>query len=52
MDGVRPAGALVQKALSGSMSSIRLFFRIRKPGSFSLVDVYLDLAAGHTIRVF
>jgi len=53
MDGVRSVGALVQKAFSGiHVIDPDIFPLIRQSGKFSMVDVYLDLAAGHTIRGF
>ena len=48
-----PGAALVQKAFSGiHVIDPALFPLIRQSGKFSMVDVYLDLAAGHTIRGF
>ena len=53
MGGGASAGALVQKAFSGiHVIDPALFPLIRQSGKFSMVDVYLDLAAGHTIRGF
>lgn len=48
-----PGVALVQKAFSGiHVIDPAIFPLIRQTGKFSMVDVYLDLAAGHTIRGF
>jgi N-acetyl-alpha-D-muramate 1-phosphate uridylyltransferase len=50
----RPAGAnLRQKAFSGiHIIDPAIFELIRTEGKFSMVDVYLDLAANHSIRGF
>jgi len=46
-------GALVQKAFSGiHVIDPALFPLIGRQGKFSMVDLYLDLAAAHTIRGF
>jgi NDP-sugar pyrophosphorylase family protein len=48
----RPIGAVpVQKAFSGiHVIDPAIFPLITREGKFSMVDLYLDLAAGHTIR--
>lgn len=50
----RPAnGPLIQKAFSGiHVIDPAIFPLIDREGKFSMVDLYLDLAAGHTIRGF
>jgi NDP-sugar pyrophosphorylase family protein len=51
---VRAAGGeLVQKAFSGiHVIDPAIFPLIGREGKFSMVDLYLDLAAGHPIRAF
>lgn len=50
---VRPAQPLLQKAFSGvHVISPRLLPLIQQTGKFSMVDVYLSLAAAHDIRAF
>ena len=47
----RPAAASVQKAFSGiHVIDPSIFFLMTMEGKFSMVDVYLELAAGHSIR--
>lgn len=49
----RPADAPRQKAFSGiHVIDPGIFPLIRRTGKFSMVDLYLDLAADHTIRGF
>jgi MurNAc alpha-1-phosphate uridylyltransferase len=50
---IRPADPLTAKAFSGiHIIDPALFPLIRQDGKFSVVDVYLDLAASHPIRGF
>lgn len=49
----RPASTLIQKAFSGiHVIDPAIFPLIDRTGKFSMVDVYLDLASGQTIRGF
>jgi len=50
---VNPQPALIDKAFSGiHLLNERLFSLIRQQGKFSMVDVYLSLAAQHTIESY
>jgi MurNAc alpha-1-phosphate uridylyltransferase len=51
--GPGAAGALIPKAFSGiHVIDPAIFSLISREGKFSMVDLYLDLAADHTIRAF
>ncbi len=50
---VRQSGKLVPKAFSGiHLISSKIFPLIRLNGKFSMIDLYLDLAADYTIKAF
>ncbi len=50
---IKDSGAFYEKAFSGiHLISTEIFSLIRQDGKFSMVDVYLDLLKGHSIKSF
>jgi NDP-sugar pyrophosphorylase family protein len=51
--GASSGGAVIEKAFSGiHVIDPAIFGLMKQEGKFSMVDVYLDLAAAHTVRGF